>query len=337
VTELRTRYLGFELTSPIVASPSPLTGEIATLLRLVDAGAGAVVLPSLFEEDVEQESWSLHQHLEAGTGLTPEAADFLPDLDYGHLLIDRHLRLVERAATRLSVPVIASLNGNSAGGWIHYAERLVAAGAAAIELNMYDVATDSQRTATEVEAGYLALVRAVRAAVSVPLAVKVGPYFTSFGHFAGELVAAGADGLVLFNRFYQPDLDIDTRDVTPRLTLSTPVELRLPLRWIALLHPQLPGTSLALTSGVHSAADVIKALLTGADVVMSTSALLHDGPEHIAVLEAGLRAHLIKHEYESVDQLRGSVAHDATSNPAGYERAQYLKVLSSWPTGSHRP
>ncbi|MEI7779388.1 MAG: dihydroorotate dehydrogenase-like protein [Actinomycetes bacterium] len=336
MTQLTTHYLGLELKSPIVASPSPLTSELSTLLRLVEAGVGAVVLPSLFEEDVESESWSLHDRLEAGTGLTPEASNFLPDLDYGHLLADRHLRLVERACERLGVPVIASLNGNSAGGWVHYAQQLVAAGADAIELNMYDVAIDPKQTAAEVEGGYLALVREVRAAVDVPVALKVGPHFTSFANFALELVAAGADGLVLFNRFYQPDLDIETRDVTPRLTLSTSVDLRLPLRWIALLHPLLPETSLALTSGVHSGADVVKALLAGADVVMTTSALLREGPEYVSALTESLIAYLTEHEYESVAQLRGSAAHDAAADPRAYERSQYIKVLSSWP-GGHGP
>ena len=328
--DLQSRYLGLTLRSPLVASPSPATGRLDSLLRLEDAGVGAVVLPSLFEEEVEAEAITLHERLEAGAGVHGEAADYFPDVDLDHLGLERHILLVEQAVERLSVPVIASVNGTTAGGWVRYARDLVSAGASAVELNMYDVATDPTVTGAEVEQRYLDLVAAVRDAVSVPLAVKVSPYFASFANMAARMVTAGADGLVLFNRFYQPDLDLETLDVTPRLELSRPGELRLPLRWIALLRPQLPQTSLALTSGVASGADVAKGLLAGADVVMAASELLRQGVERAGHLLAELVDWMHAHEYESVDQLRGSVAHHSAADPAAFERAQYQRVLASW-------
>ncbi len=327
---LESEYLGMTLRSPLVASPSPLTGKLDTLLRLDEAGVGAVVLPSLFEEEVENEALTLYDRMEAGAGVFGEATDYFPDVDLDHLGLERHILLVEEATARLSVPVIASVNGRSAGGWVRYAQELVTAGARAIELNMYDVAVDPDQSAQEVEDGYLALVRAVREAVTVPVAVKLSPYFSSFAHMARGVVDAGGDGLVLFNRFYQPDLDLTTLDVTPRLELSRPGELRLPLRWIAILRPQLPQTSLALTSGVASGADMAKGLLAGADVVMTTSEVLRQGPERAASLLAELVEWIQANEYESVGQLRGSVAQHAVDDPGAYERAQYQRVLSSW-------
>ena len=323
-------YLGMTLRSPLVASPSPHTGRLDTLLRLDDAGVGAVVLPSLFEEEVETESMTLTTRMEAGSGVFGEAPGYFPDLDLDNLGLERHLMLVEEASRRLSVPVIASVNGRSAGGWVRYAQDMVEAGARAIELNMYDVAVDPTTTGAEVEAGYLDLVLAVCSAVDVPVTVKLSPYFSSFANFARRAVEHGASGLVLFNRFYQPDLDLETLDVTPKLELSRPGELRLPLRWIAVLRTQLPKTSLALTSGVAAGSDVAKGLLAGADVVMSTSELLRQGPERARELLADLRAWMEEHDYESVDQLRGSVAQHAVPDPGAYERAQYQKVLKSW-------
>jgi dihydroorotate dehydrogenase (fumarate) len=323
-------YLGMTLRSPLVASPSPHTGKLDTLLRLEDAGVGAVVLPSLFEEEVEAETMTFNERMEVGSGVFGEATDYFPDLDLDHLGLQRHLTLVEEATRRLSIPVIASVNGRSAGGWVRYATDMVEAGASAIELNMYDVAVDPSVTGADVEAGYLDLVLSVCTAVDVPVSVKLSPYFSSVANFARRVVESGASGLVLFNRFYQPDLDLDTLDVTPKLELSRPGELRLPLRWIAVLRPQLPTTSLALTSGVAAASDVAKGLLAGADVVMSTSELLRQGPERARVLLEDLQAWMNEHEYESVDQLRGSVSQHAVSDPGAYERAQYQKVLKSW-------
>lgn len=330
MSALETSYLGMTLRSPLVASPSPTTGKLDSLLRLDDAGVGAVVLPSLFEEEIDRESITLNERMEAGAGVFGEASDYFPDLDLDHLGLDRHVMLVQEASARLSVPVIASVNGRSTGGWVQYARDLVEAGARAIELNMYDVAVDPRKSAADVEDAYLDLVRAVVAAVDVPVAVKLSPYFSSFAHFAERVVGSGADGLVLFNRFYQPDLDLETLDVTTKLELSRPGELRLPLRWIAILRPQLPATSLALTSGVAAGTDVAKGLLAGADVVMSTSEILRQGPARAHSMLAELTEWMDAHDYESVDQLRGSVAQHAVPDPGAYERAQYQRVLSSW-------
>jgi dihydroorotate dehydrogenase (fumarate) len=330
MTALQTTYLGLELATPLVASPSPATGKLDTLLRLEDAGVGAVVLPSLFEEEVESEAITFHERRETGAGVSGEAMDYFPDVDLDHLGLERHVLLVEEAVERLEIPVIASVNGRSAGGWVRYAQDLVSAGAKAIELNMYDVAVDPDLTSADVERGYLDLVRAVCEAVDVPVAVKLSPYFSSFANFAAQVVAAGADGLVLFNRFYQPDLDLETLDVTPRLELSRPGELRLPLRWIAILRPRLPATSLALTSGVASGADVAKGLLAGADVVMTASEMLRQGPQRAAGILEELTTWMAAGEYESVTQLRGSVAQHAVRDPGAYERAQYQRVLASW-------
>lgn len=327
---LETRYLGLDLRSPLVASPSPVTGKLDSLLRLDDAGIGAVVLPSLFEEEVEAEAMTFAERMQEGAGVSGEAADYFPDLDLDHLGLDRHVRLVEQAVERLEAPVIASVNGRSAGGWVGYARILQDAGATAIELNMYDLAVDPDRSSAQVEDGYLALVRQVRAAVEVPVAVKLSPYFSSLANFARSAVLAGADGLVLFNRFYQPDVDLETLDVTPRLELSHSGEVRLPLRWIAILRPLLPGASLALTSGVASGADLAKGLLAGADVVMTAAELLRQGPERAGALLASLQEWMDAEEYESVDQLRGSLAQHAVSDPGAFERAQYHRVLSSW-------
>ena len=330
MTDLTTRYLGFDLRAPLVASPSPLTSSIEGLKRLEAAGVGAVVLPSLFEEEVEAESLQFSDRFETGAGVSPEASDYFANLDLDHLLLDRHLDLTAAAAKQLSIPVIASINGNSSGGWVRYAQDLVDAGAQAIELNMYDVALDPTRSASEVEEGYLELVRSVRAAIDVPFAVKLAPYFTSFAHFAGRVVEAGADGLVLFNRFYQPDLNLETLDVTPTLDLSHKGEVRLPLRWIAILRPQLPDTSLALTSGVHLGTEIAKGLLAGADVVMATAELLRNGPERATEMISELRGWMKDHDYESVSQLKGSVTQHTGGNPSAFERAQYQRVLSSW-------
>ncbi len=300
------------------------------LKRLEDAGIGAVVLPSLFEEEIEAEALTLEARYETGSGVNPEADHYFADLELDYLGLERHLALTEAAAEALDVPVIASLNGNSAGGWVRYARELVAAGAQAIELNMYDVAVDPMKSSAEVEAGYLDLVSLVRAAIEVPLAVKLSPYFSSLAHFTAQVVAAGADGLVLFNRFYQPDLDLTTLDVTPSLELSTPADMRLPLRWIAILRPQLPTTSLALTSGVHDGDQVAKGLLAGSDAVMVAAEVLRQGPERVGAMLAELQGWMVEQEYQSVEQLKGSVAQHTSANPGAFERAQYQRVLSSW-------
>jgi dihydroorotate dehydrogenase (fumarate) len=330
MVDTTTQYLGLTLRTPIVASPSPLTGSIADLVALEQAGVGAVVLPSLFEEELVAESLTLYERHEQGAFTNPEATDYFPDLAYSHLGLDRHITLLRDAVQELAVPVIGSINGRTPGGWVEYAQTMADAGAAAVELNMYDVVADPSRTAGDVEAEYITLVTEVVDAVDVPVSVKLSPYFTSIANFARHVVDAGAQGLVLFNRFYQPDLDLQTLDVTPRLELSHPSEMRLPLRWIAILRPQLPHTSLALTSGVHSGQDVLKALLAGSDAVMTTTAVLNHGPGIVRTMVDDIQAWLTDKEYDSVTQLQGSMAQHATSDPGAYERAQYQQVLASW-------
>jgi dihydroorotate dehydrogenase (fumarate) len=329
--ELRTRYLGLELSSPIVASAAPHNGEPSMAKRLEAAGAGAIVLPSLFEEEILAEELELNRSLEQGTEHFAEALDYFPAVDTFVGAADRYLARLERVKTEVMVPVIASLNVSTPGGWVRHARRIQDAGADALELNLYHVAADRRRTAADLEAADLELIAAVRATVTIPLAVKLSPFYSAFANFATAVIAARADGLVLFNRFYQPDLDLDALDVVPRIELSQPWELRLPVRWIAILRPQLgPGVSLAATSGAQSGTDVLKGLMVGADVVMMTSALLRHGPEHIATVETGLRTWMSEREYESVDQLRGSASAATTDDPDAFQRANYMATLRSW-------
>lgn len=324
--DLSCRYLGLELRGPIVASAGPLTGRLDTLRRLEAAGAAAVVLPSLFEEDIVSAAFQLHAMHNQGAGVFAEASSYLPDVPDTPTDVDRYLDLVADASSTLSVPVIASLNGMSTGGWVRYATELAEAGAAAIELNVYLMAADRADTAATVENRLVDLVRAVREAVSIPLAVKLSPYFSALGNVAEAVVGAGANGLVLFNRFYQPEIDLESLTVIPSLDLSSSADLRLPLRWIGVLHGRVP-CSLALSGGVHNWGDALKGLLAGADVVMTTSALLRVGPEHIGELLRGLTAWLDEHDYESVEQLRGSMSQQSVPDPDAYERSNYLKVL----------
>jgi len=334
-TDLAIDYLGLSLRCPLVASSSPLTGNLDGLRRLEDAGAGAVVLPSLFEEQLEAESLAVHRWLETGAESHVEAAGYFPELDDYDLGSDSYLELIRRAKQALEVPVIASLNGTTPGGWVRHAKSLEQAGADALELNLYGVAADPALDSEAVEARDRALVRSVREAVSLPLAVKLSPFFTAFVHTARELVASGAGGLVLFNRFYQPDLDLESLAVTPRLVLSARDELRLPLRWIAILHGRVKA-SLAATTGIHEAEDALKVLLAGANVAMMASALLQNGPEHLALVRSGIVGWLEAHEYESVRQLCGSVSQGAAEDPNAFERANYLQTLQSWPGDYHR-
>ena len=317
MADLRTRYLGMDLRSPLVASSSPLTGNLDGLRRLEAAGAGAVVLPSLFEEELALEGPGEPRPDagpgdRAGYGAGPEA----------------YLSLLDQAKQTLDIPVVASLNGVSRGGWAGYATRLEEAGADALELNVYYVSSRPGQSGSDVEWHYLDVVRAVRQATRIPLAVKLSPYFSSLANMAGQLVEAGADGLVLFNRFYQPDLDIEAMEVLPALELSTSTELRLPLRWVAILHRR-HRVSLAASTGVHTATDVLKVLLAGADVAMMTSALLRNGPDHLRPLEVQVRDWMDRHDLETVDQLRGRLSQRSVANPAAFERANYIKTLAS--------
>ena len=331
MTALHTMYLGLELRSPIVASAGPATGDLETAVRLEEAGAGALVLPSLFEEEILHEEAELNLALEAGSGTHAEAWGYFPTYDEFETTADRYLTQLRVTKKHVSIPVIASLNGSTPGGWARYARVLQDAGADALELNLYRVAADAQRSAAQVERDDLEVLTEVRRVISIPLAVKLSPYYSALANFAGRLADAGADGIVLFNRFYQPDLDLDTLDVVPRVELSHPAELRLPLRWLAILHPLLHRrVSLAASTGVHSGADVAKALLVGADVAMTTSAVLRCGAEHLVEMEGDLRAWMTEHGYQSVAELRGSVSHAATADPAAFERAHYRRTLHSW-------
>ena len=331
--DLTTRYLGLTLRSPIVASAAPNNNRPETAGRLERAGVGAIVLPSLFEEEILAEEIGLNRSLEQGTEQFVEAVDYFPAVDSLISAADRYLTALERVKATVGVPVIASLNASTTGGWVHYARRMQDAGADALELNIYHVAADPARSSADVETADLDLIAAVRSAVTIPLAVKLSPYYSSFANFASGAVGAGADGLVLFNRFYQPDLDLESFDVVPALELSHAWELRLPVRWIALLRPRLAaGVSLAATSGVHTGTDAVKALMVGTDVVMMTSALLRHGPEHVATVETGLRAWMAEREYTSVEQLRGSASAATVGDPGAFERANYMATIRSWST-----
>jgi dihydroorotate dehydrogenase (fumarate) len=327
--DLSSSYLGLQLRGPIVASASPLTGNLDSLRALEEAGVAAVVLPSLFEEQIEHEQIDLHELLEHQTHSFGEALTWFPELEDYNTGPDRYLEHLAQAKSALEVPVIASLNGVSAGGWVRYARLCEEAGADALELNVYAVETDAAQSAADVEERTLALVRQVRAAVSIPLAVKVGPFYSAFAHMAAKLAAAGADGLVLFNRFLQPDIDLDTLDVAPWLPLSTPVELRLPLRWIAILRGRVE-VDLAGTTGVHDWQGALKLLLAGANVVMVASAPLSRGPGVVRELLDGIEAWMDEREYSSVDQLRGSLSQASSPDPAAFERGNYMRALVSY-------
>ena len=329
--DLRTRYLGLELRSPLVASSMPLTGDPAVAKQLEDAGVGAIVLPSLFEEEILNEEIELNRALEAGSEQFAEALSYFPTIDTYRGIGDRYLARLEKTRKDLTIPVIASLNAATTGGWVRYARLMQDSGADALELNLYHVAADPSMTAVDREDTDLELIAAVRAAVSIPLAVKLGSSYSALANFAVRAVEAGANGLVLFNRFYQPDLDLDTFDVVNRVALSHPSELRMPLRWIAILRPQLGvGVGLAATSGVHSGSDALKALLVGADVAMMASALLRQGPSHARTVQDQLVAWMTEREYESVNQLRGSASAATVENPTTFERANYVATLHSW-------
>jgi len=326
---LQTRYLGLDLEHPLVASAGPLTQDVAHMRNLEDAGASAVVMPSLFEEQILLEAETLRQHLRHPEESLPEAVSFLPDhVDYnaapGH-----YLEIIRRAKEAVRIPVIASLNGYSNGNWSDYARKMEEAGADALELNIYFVPADPDRTGAEIENTYIDMVREVRGKITIPLAVKIGPYFSSMGNMAGRLVKAGADGLVLFNRFYQPDIDLEARQVTPNLLLSTSFTSRLAMRWIAILHGRVQA-SLAASGGVHNHEDVLKLLMVGADVTMMTSALLLNGIYHIGKVRSDLIRWMEEHGYNSVSQMKGSMSQLSYSDPSAFERANYIEVLESY-------
>lgn len=327
--DLTTRYLGLQLRSPIVASPGPVTGQLDRLVELEAAGVGAVVLPSLFQEQIERETSEIDRLYSAHHYGHGEASSFAPDTDGYESSSDAYLALIEAARARVDVPVIASLNGTTIGGWLRYARLLEDAGADAMELNLYEIAADPSRSAASIESEQLELVALISDEVSIPLAVKISPFYTSVASFAVGLQNAGADGIVMFNRFYLPDLDLETFDVEPRVALSNQSELRLPLRWIRIVRDSL-SISIAGSTGVHTGTDAVKLLLAGADVVMTTSALLHHGPGRVAGITDELRAWMRKHRYASIDEMRGDVSREASADPAAFERANYIGNVASY-------
>lgn len=327
--DLTTTYLGLKLKSPLVASPSPLAEKVENVLRMEKAGISAVVMYSLFEEQIIHESLALDHFLTQGTESYVEAMSYFPSTGKYSLAPERYLDHLKQVKDSVSIPVIGSLNGVSSGGWIEYAAKIQAAGADALELNIYFIPNNPNLTASELEDAYIHLVRDVRAQVSIPIAVKLSPYFTAFPHFAQRLVEAGANGLVLFNRFYQPDLDLEHLEVVPNLVLSTSHELRLPLRWIAMLYGHIQA-DFALTSGVHTAQDAIKAIMAGASVAMSTSALLKYGVERAEEILNDIQTWMQEREYQSISQMKGSMSQKAVAEPAAFERANYMKVLNSY-------
>lgn len=329
MTDLHTTYLGLPLKSPIVASASPLTGEVDGIVELDRAGAGAIVLPSLFEEQIEHETSELDRLHSLYSDSFGEASSMLPDVDEYNGGVDRYIELVGEAKAVTDVPVIASLNGTNIGAWLRYARVLEDAGADALEINLYSVAADPHVTSWKLESEHFGLVAALVGEVDIPIAVKLSPFYSALAAFVVGLEDAGAAGIVMFNRFYLPDLDLETLDVRPKLSLSTPDELRLPLRWTGIVR-ELLTMSIAASTGVETGTDVAKLILAGADVAMTTSALLRHGPQHLLTIEDQLRAWMSDHDYESVDQMRGAVRRDAAVDPTAYERANYIGNLASF-------
>jgi dihydroorotate dehydrogenase (fumarate) len=317
------------LRSPLVASASPLSDNLENIRRMEDAGAGAVVLFSLFEEQIRREREALYHYLTYGTESFAEALTYFPEPETYHAGPDQYLELIRKAKLAVDIPIIASLNGVSLGGWTKFAHRMQEAGADALELNIYYIPTDMNLSGQAVEQNYLDIVTAVRTAVTIPVAVKLSPYFSNMAYMAKQLDEAGANALVLFNRFYQPDIDLETLDVRPNVLLSTPQAMRLPLTWIAILYKRIHA-DLAATGGIHSGEDAVKMLLAGANVTMMASALLKNGIDHLRVVEKGLRDWMEQHEYESVAQLRGSVSQINAEDPTAFERAQYMRALTTY-------
>ena len=329
MVDLKTTYLGLELKNPLVASASPLSESVETVKALEEAGISAVVIYSLFEEQIIHESMELDYFLSKDTDSFAEALTHLPDMGRYSLGPDAYVEQVKTLKAAVDIPVIGSLNGVSTGGWIEYAQKIEAAGADALELNLYYLPTDLELTSAQLETAYVTLVQDIRGKINIPIAVKLSPSFTALPNFAKRLANAGANGLVLFNRFYQPDFDLDELEVVPNLILSKSNELRLPLRWIALLYGRV-DIDFALTSGVHKAEDVLKAMMAGAKVAMTTSALLKKGPKRATKILSKLEKWMEENEYESIQQMQGSMSQKAVAEPAAFERANYMKVLNSF-------
>jgi len=327
--DLTTTYLGLKLKNPLVASSSPMCGDVGNVRRIEDAGAAAVVLQSLFEEQIEQESDELDRYIEQAAEIGPESTSHFPELSRRVMGPDAYLAHIVKCKQAVKIPVIASLNGTSPGGWLGYAKQMEQAGADALELNIYHIPVSADITGEEVERQYVELVKAVKAEVHIPVAVKLGPYFSSMANMAKKLDSTGVDGLVLFNRFYQPDYDLEALEVVPNLILSNSHELLLRLHWIAVLYGNIKA-DMALTGGVHSATDVVKSMMAGAKVAMMTSALLKRGISYLDTISTELLVWMGEHEYDSIRQMQGSMSRNAVPQPGAFERANYMKVLSSY-------
>lgn len=329
MVDLKTTYLGLELENPLVASASPLSKKLDSIKRLEDGGIGAIVMYSLFEEQITHEELALDFYLNQGTNSFAEAITYFPDLEKYNVGPDSYLEQIVKAKKSVDVPIIGSLNGISSGGWINYAQKIEQAGADALELNVYYIPTDFNLTCQELEKTYVELVKEVRKKIHIPLAVKLNPYFTSLPFISQRIVQAGANGLVLFNRFIQPDLDIETLEVVPHLELSTSDELLLPLRWVAILFGRIKA-DLALTSGVHTVTDVIRSMMAGANVAMMASELITKGPSRTEELIQEIQTWMEKYEYQSIRQMIGSMSQKNVTEPAAFERANYMKALTTY-------
>lgn len=320
------RYMGLSLQSPIVVSACPLSEEVSNIVQMEDAGAGAVVLFSLFEEQIRKENERFEAVKHATSHVFAEASDFFPDLDQYHVGTAQYLEIIRQAKERVQIPIIASLNGITPEGWIDYARQMEQAGADAIEINVFYIPADVSLSASEVENRYIEIIKCIRRSVSIPIAVKLNPYFSAMGNMAKRLNEAGADGLVLFNRFYQPDYDIDALKVLSNLQYSDPGEIRLPLLWIAVLYGKIPA-SLAATTGVNSATEAIKYILAGADVAMTASALYKYGIRHLSVMNHDLKSWMEKMHFSTIDSFQGVMSQQNVSDPSAYERANYIRIL----------
>lgn len=327
--DITTTYLGLKLKSPIVPSAGPLSQDISDIREMEDAGAGAVVLYSMFEEQIEHEALELDWHTSAHAESYAEATSYFPEPFEYKLGPEEYLNHIRKAKEAVSMPVIASLNGKSLGGWTDYSKKMEQAGADAIELNIYLLPTDVNKSASEIEKVYIDIVKSVKGTVKIPISVKMHPFFSATANMAAQLTNAGADGLVLFNRFYQPDIDLEKLDVVPNVILSTPMAMRLPLRWIAILYGKVKA-NLAATSGIYTEEDVLKMIMAGANVTMMLSSLLKFGIGHIADVTTRMKAWMEQHEYESIEQMRGSMSYMNVPDPAKFERANYMKVLHSY-------
>lgn len=328
--DLSTTYLGMRLRSPLVVGAcAPLSEKIDHLRHMEDAGAAAIVLHSLFEEQLRQDRLGFHHHFTQGTESFAEALSYCPEPDVFRVGPEQYLDHIHQAKATVDIPIIASLNGATIGGWTSYAKKIEEAGADALELNIYAVPTEMAITGAEIEQSYIDIVHTVNSTVNIPVAIKLSPFFSNLAHMAKRLTDAGVNGLVLFNRFYQPDIDIETLEVRPNLLLSTPQDIRLPLRWIAILYGTLP-VDFAATSGIHTAADVLKMMMVGANTTMLVSVLIQHGIDHLRTLDQALCQWLEGHEYESIQQLQGSMSQVNCPDPSAFERVQYIEALQTY-------